>query len=254
TTTRQGGKLIGYGSSASGDSSNYDRHVYMPNSGEVVFGVYPGSTQTIRSSAGFNDGQRHHVVASQSAAGIELYVDGDLVAENAAVTTAQSYSGYWRIGGDNLNSWPDAPSSYKFDGAIDEVAIYDRALDPSEATTHFGIGTGFEAPTASFSAAVEDLGVTVDAQASSAHGGATLEQYRWDFGDGSPEASGETATHTYAATGTYTVTLTVVDSNGLSSTSTQSVTVQGPNLAPTAQIETSAAGLTVTADGSGSTD
>src|SRR5699024_8584824 len=118
TTTRQGGKLIGYGSSASGDSSNYDRHVYMTNSGEVVFGVYPGSTQTIRSSAGFNDGQWHHVVASQSAAGIELYVDGDLVAENAAVTTAQSYSGYWRIGGDNLNSWPDAPSSYNFDGAI----------------------------------------------------------------------------------------------------------------------------------------
>ena len=35
--------------------------------------------------------------------------------------------------------------------------------------------------------------------------------YEWDFGDGSPVASGMTASHTYSATGVYQVELTVTD-------------------------------------------
>ncbi|GAA1487152.1 PKD domain-containing protein [Brachybacterium fresconis] len=254
TTSSQGGKLIGYGSSASGDSSSYDRHVYMNDSGQIVFGVYPGSAKTIQSVPGYNDGQWHHVVASQSADGMELFLDGSLVAGDPSVTTAQNYTGYWRIGGDNLNGWPNSPSSNYFDGAIDEVAVYGHALDSSQVATHYGIGKGFGAPTSSFAATSEGLDVAVDAEGSSAAGGATLEEYRWDFGDGSPEVTGETATHTYDTTGTFTVTLTVVDSNGLSATSTRTVDVTGPNAAPSAEIETSLSGLTVTADGSGSSD
>ena len=254
TTSSQGGKLIGYGSSASGDSGSYDRHVYMSDSGQITFGVYPGATKTIQSIPGYNDGQWHHVVASQSADGMELFLDGSLVAADPSVTTAQDYSGYWRIGGDNLNGWPNGPTSEYFDGAIDEVAVYPHALDPSQVATHYGIGQGFGAPTSSFTATSEDLDVEVDAGGSSAAGGATLEEYRWDFGDGSPEVTGETADHTYDATGSYTVTLTVVDSNGLSAVSTRTVNVTGPNAAPTAQATASATGLTVTADGSGSSD
>ena len=55
---------------------------------------------------------------------------------------------------------------------------------------------------------------------------ATL-QYSWDFGDGSPSASGgATAHHAYAAPGLYTATLTVTDKDGLSSTDTRTVTVR----------------------------
>ena len=53
-----------------------------------------------------------------------LYVDDNLVGSNG-VTTNQGYGGYWRVGGDNLNAWPDQPSSAYFNGTIDEVAIYD---------------------------------------------------------------------------------------------------------------------------------
>lgn len=254
TTSSEGGKLIGYGSSASGESGSYDRHAYMTDSGEIVFGVHPGAVRTIRSAPGYNDGQWHHVVASQSADGMELYLDGEQVATDPSVTTAQSYTGHWRIGGDNLGGWPNRPSSNSFDGAIDEVAVYDRALDPSEVTTHYGIGKGLEAPTASFTASADALDVAVDAAGSSAAGDATIAEYRWDFGDGSPEVTGEAAAHTYAATGSYTVTLTVVDSNGLSETFTRTVDVTGPNTAPSAEIATDISGLTATADGSGSSD
>ena len=43
TTSTAGGKIAGFGSSNTGDSSTYDRHIYMDTSGRVCFGVYPGS-------------------------------------------------------------------------------------------------------------------------------------------------------------------------------------------------------------------
>ena len=36
TTTTSGGKIIGFGNSSTGDSSSYDRHVYMTNAGSLV--------------------------------------------------------------------------------------------------------------------------------------------------------------------------------------------------------------------------
>ena len=54
TTTTHGGKLIGFGDQPSGLSSNYDRHVYMENSGQLTFGVWTGS------------GEHHHVARSRT--------------------------------------------------------------------------------------------------------------------------------------------------------------------------------------------
>jgi len=51
--------------------------------------------------------------------------------------------------------------------------------------------------------------------------------YTWDFGDGSI-ASGQTASHTYAATGIYRVELTVEDSKGGSTTISAHITVSFP--------------------------
>ena len=49
--------------------------------------------------------------------------------------------------------------------------------------------------------------------------------YSWDFGDGSNAITTATATHSYAAAGTYTVTLTVTNAAGCQSSVTRSVTV-----------------------------
>ncbi|HEX9889700.1 MAG TPA: PKD domain-containing protein, partial [Nitriliruptorales bacterium] len=48
--------------------------------------------------------------------------------------------------------------------------------------------------------------------------------YSWDFGDGAT-ADGQTVTHAYTKVGTYTVTLTVVDSDGNAASDTIEVTV-----------------------------
>jgi len=53
--------------------------------------------------------------------------------------------------------------------------------------------------------------------------------YTWDFGEGGA-ASGKTATHTYSVIGTYTATLTVEDSEGLSDTDSVTIKVEYGNV------------------------
>ena len=131
TTTDAGGKIIGFGNRSEGNSSSYDRHVYMEPDGRIVFGVYPGSTQTIASPSAYNDGEWHHVSAGLSEEGMVLYLDGVRVAHRGDITTAQAYSGYWRIGGDT--AWA---GSDRFDGSIDEVAVYAAPLDRDRVAAH----------------------------------------------------------------------------------------------------------------------
>ncbi len=71
-------------------------------------------------------------------------------------------------------------------------------------------------PTAAFTAnASGTLGVAVNASTSTDRDGDPLT-FGWDFGDG-VTATGVTASHTYPAAGTYTITLTVDDGQGGSS-------------------------------------
>jgi PKD repeat protein len=83
-------------------------------------------------------------------------------------------------------------------------------------------------PTAAFTASPADLTVSVDGSASDDPDG-SIATYAWSFGDGA-SASGPspTASHTYAAAGTYTVLLTVTDDQGATDQTSQSVTVVDP--------------------------
>lgn len=254
TTSTRGGKLMGYGDAASGSSGSYDRHLYMRNDGRIVFGVYPGEVRTVESTQSYSDGGWHHAVATLDRTGQKLYVDGELIASEASTTSAQAYSGYWRIGGDNLSGWPGQPSSAYFVGSVDEVAVYPHALTPAQVSSHFALGSGLEAPTAEFTEDVDGAEVTVDGSGSSAQGGAEIVEYRWDFGDGSAQVTGREASHTYETTGDYTITLTVRDSNGLLDSTTREVSVLGPNTPPVAAFSAETNGLSVTVDGSGSDD
>jgi hypothetical protein len=122
TTTNQGGKIIGFGNSQTGSSTSYDKHIYMDNSGKVYFGIYNGSYNVLASTSMYNNGIWHQVIGQQSSSGMKLFVDGVQVASNS-VTSTQNYSGYWRIGYDNLTGWSNAPSSQRFSGQIDEVSV-----------------------------------------------------------------------------------------------------------------------------------
>ncbi len=103
------------------------------------------------------------------------------------------------------------------------------------------------------------LNMSFDGSGSRANGSATITNYLWSFGDGT-SSTGATVTHSFKSAGTYAVTLTITDSNNLSnSTSTPViVTPAVSNNAPKAAIcEAKSTGtfpLTVSFDGSCSTD
>lgn len=80
-----------------------------------------------------------------------------------------------------------------------------------------------EPPTAAASASCQFQYCTFDGTASSDPDGA-VANWAWDFGDGSV-GGGSSAEHTFAADGTYTITLTVSDDDGISNTTTLDVTV-----------------------------
>lgn len=79
------------------------------------------------------------------------------------------------------------------------------------------------APTANFTSTCTNLTCNFDGTASSDSDG-SIVSYTWTFGDGTT-GTGAIVSHTYAAAGTFTITLTVTDDGGASNTASGSVTV-----------------------------
>jgi PKD repeat protein len=93
------------------------------------------------------------------------------------------------------------------------------------------------------------LTCTFDASSSRA-GSAAVTHWSWSFGDGSG-GSGVAPTHTFAMGGSYPVTLTVTDDFNVSSSLTQTVSVNGPP--PTASFTVICSGLSCDFDAGSST-
>ena len=147
TTTQTGGKLVGFGKSQTGLSSSYDRHVYMQNDGQLVFGVYSSKDYDVITPDVYNDGQWHYVVATYGSSTMSLYVDGQLTGTATAPSPSSTYSGYWRVGGDNLNGWSldsnsnsqglTEPNTFYIAATIGDVAVYPTQLTASQVAAHY---------------------------------------------------------------------------------------------------------------------
>ncbi|GAP66722.1 protease [Mizugakiibacter sediminis] len=92
----------------------------------------------------------------------------------------------------------------------------------SSAINDIGGGGGNVPPVANFSYVAN--GLTVNFTDSSTDSDGTIASRSWNFGDGATSTA-TNPSHTYAAAGTYTVSLTVTDNGGATNTKTQSVTV-----------------------------
>ena len=96
-----------------------------------------GNTTWAYSGTDITDGLWHHIVAVKDATHIRIYVDG---AEKDAV--AKNYtSGFGTVTPLNIG-YLNLDAHYRYEGDLDEVAIYNRALTPAEIQQHYVNGLG----------------------------------------------------------------------------------------------------------------
>lgn len=109
-------------------------------------------------------------------------------------------------------------------------------------------------PKAAFKITPNGMMVTFDG-ALSTDCDSTIVMYSWSFGD-TLTGSGVKIDHNFTTAGTYTVQLTVFDSNGKADIISQTVTVGTvvANNPPTASFNTTTTGLTVSVNGANSSD
>ena len=111
-------------------------------------------------------------------------------------------------------------------------------------------------PTFTFTpnSAPDNILVVFDASESRSTGLSPIAEYRWDFGDGTT-GRGQTTSHAFRSPGTYSVTLTLVDTLGRTASTSRSYSVS-PNSAPIAVAfaspENPAPGQSVVFNGNGS--
>lgn len=124
--TQNEGFLFGLNNGQCVHGGNWDRYTFINASGNLVFYSFAGGEQFCTTTGNYMDNNWHNVVSVLSADGMKVYVDGVLSAQNNAVTSAENYIGYWRVGGLQSGGNPTMI------GNIDDIGVWDRALTPTE--------------------------------------------------------------------------------------------------------------------------
>jgi hypothetical protein len=191
-----------------------------------------------------------HLTLTYDGSAVRMYIDGALVnASTGAHTTTNNPLLFGR--------W--VPASEYWDGLIDEVRVYNRALTAAEIQTDMNTpivgGTGNQAPAITLTSPTNGstftapAAVTLSANASDADG--TISKV--EFYNGTTLLNTDTAapysfTWSSVAAGTYSIKAIAYDNNGASRTSTTStITVTGANQAPTVTLTSPATGSTFAA-------
>jgi len=115
----------------------------------------------------------------------------------------------------------EATWNYTTNGTYTVTLTVNDTVD--EDTYNITIIVGNVAPTAAFTYTIVNLTVTFTDQSMDPNGDELT--YLWDFGDNETNTT-QSPVHTYAAAGTYNVTLTVTDPYNLSSYVTEEITVE----------------------------
>ncbi|HEU5252502.1 MAG TPA: PKD domain-containing protein [Solirubrobacterales bacterium] len=202
-------------------------------SGKFGVAIGNGSTRNNVFFARPSAGVWHHyafVMDSAAAASeqIKPYVDGQAV----AFTKTASGTGAGNFANSSLYFMSRAASALFGAGSLDELAIYNRALDASTIASHYAGNQ--QSPTASFNTSPNpaDVGQTVNFNGSSSSSpNGAIAKYEWDLdGNGTYETNTgatPTASSGYATPGPVTVGLRVTDAAGKTATASETLSIDG---------------------------
>ncbi len=229
-TTSANGGLFEVNNSPTNPNA-YDRDLWL-SGGNLNAYVYANAPTLTTTGLNLADGNWHHVVHTFGSAvgGQQLYVDGVLRASGS-----KSYSDFnWET---NFNiGYSKMSSSAYFNGSIDEVRLYNVALNASAVSALYNqTAPTVASPATASSNPVNGPRTNLSVLGASANGEGTLF-YTWAatsipsganlpiFSNNGNNAAKNT-TVDFSTAGTYTFTATITDSNGFSTTSSVTVSV-----------------------------
>lgn len=149
-------------------------------------------------------------------------------ASNDPDGTITNYS--WSFGDDTEGNGVEVTHAYPDNGTYKvKLTVADNSnaknSTSENVTVELTVEPAKKSPKAVITIVSEDnLTVTVSGEDSQAPDGGSIVSYAWSF-EGGGTATGVTVVHTFAANGTYTITLTVTADNGEKNTTSKDVTV-----------------------------
>ncbi len=114
-----------------GTNNNYKLSLSATNKAQISFVNTAFTTVSAIGTTTITDGNWHYAVGTYDGANLKIYVDGVLEATTAIATTQSTGTNALNIGADNggIN---------KFNGSLDELSVWNRAITASEITSIVG--------------------------------------------------------------------------------------------------------------------
>jgi PKD repeat protein len=154
-------------------------------------------------------------------------------AGSSAATGRTIVSYEWDFGNGRTSTGVTTSRAFNTPGTFNvTLKVTDDAGLTNSKTTTITVGGSSSQPVASLvvspSSGNTSTNFFFDASASRGAAGTNITEYRFTFGDGSPDVVGTapTTTHRYLTPGSYTARITVRDAGGRTATTTQNVSVQ----------------------------
>jgi PKD repeat protein len=182
-------------------------------------------TLTVTDNSGSTNSTSHSITVAprpplasftQSCTGLSC---GFTSTSTSADGTITGYS--WNFGDGTTSTLQNPSHSYAAGGTFTVTLTVTDNFGGTNSTSH-SVTVAPRPPVASFTQSC--TGLTCGFTSTSTSPDGTITGYSWNFGDGATSAA-QNPSHTYAAGGTFTVTLTVTDNFGGTNSTSKSVTV-----------------------------
>ena len=177
-------------------------------------------TLTVTDASGRTDTETQQITVSAPVQAAFTAQVSNLSVQFVNQSTGPVTASSWSFGDGNTSDQPNPSHTYAAPGTYDvTLTVTDASGGSNSATQQVTVTAPIQA---NFAAQPNNLDVQFTDQSTGA-----ITSYAWQFGDGGTSDQQNPA-HTYAAPGTYTVTLTVGDASGATNTATQQVSVSAP--------------------------
>ncbi len=142
----------------------------------------------------------------------------------------------WDFDDGNTSTQQNPLHSYSSSGDYTvELTVTDDEGASSTVSKTITVSEGDQSPTADFSYSIDNLTVSFSDGSSDSDG--SIDSWSWDFdGDGTEDETVQNPSFTYSSGGSYDVTLTVTDDDGLTDEKTKTVSVSGGETGQTVKV------------------